>query len=240
MKKLLLYVRNAVMNLSLKMDWCSHDGARFAVENWHYSKVMPTGKTVKVGAWEDEKFVGVIIFSYGANNNAAKMFGLNQQKVCELTRVALTSHKAPVSKILSIALSFLSKSNPGIDVVFSYADKTNQRHHGGIYQANGWLYLGERKTSNKGAYYVIYGKKIHGRSARAKYKSEKFFPKGWSHYPSQTKHLYVKILNKKYVLLHKILTYPKRAGSDTLDTPSNHEGKGGSLPTPALQYKTNE
>lgn len=187
-----------------------------------------------VGAWERGSYIGCIIFSYGANNNAAKSFDLSQQQCCELTRVALTEHEASVSRMLSIATKMLKRQCPGLKLAFSYADKTNQGHHGGIYQAAGWIYLGERTTGAKGAYYFIHGKKMHGRSARAKYGSEKRFPVGWRHAPSETKHLYVKLLDRAYTLSKAIYRYPKRAGSIAVDAPVNHTGEGGSTPTPAL------
>lgn len=225
-----------VVKPNLKIDWATFTAAKFACENWHYSKCSPVGKSVKLGVWENDSFCGVVIFSYGANNNAPKMFGLTQFQVCELTRVALKSHDTPVSKILSISLGFLARSNPGLKLVFSYADKTNQGHHGGIYQANGWLYLGERKTSDKGAYYVIHGRKMHGRSARAKYGNESKFPEGWTHSPSEVKHLYVKIFDRNYVLKHEIKTYPKRAPeAEASMRSSTRRKKGGSSPTSALQ-----
>lgn len=223
------------MNPVLKIDWATYDAAKYAVEMWHYSRCLPTGKTVKIGVWENSIYIGVVIFSYGANNNAAKHFNLTQFEVCELTRVALNKHKTPVSRILAISLKFLKKQSPGIKVVFSYADKTNQDHIGTIYQANGWIYIGERKTSDKGAYYVINGKKIHGRSARAKYGNERNFPPGWKHVSSQTKYLYVKILNSNYKLKHKICDYPKRASSKDNVASGFHPEEGGAIPTDALQ-----
>ncbi len=192
---------------------------------------------VKVGAWEEGKYVGCVIFSYGANNNAAKSFSLTQQQVCELTRVALNQHKTPVSRILAISIKMLRKQSPGIKVVFSYADKSNQGHHGGIYQANGWLYLGERSTSDKGAYYVIRGKQMHGRSARAKYGHESRFPHPWSHVPSMTKHLYVKVLDEAYELTKSVVEYPKRATSKVSVVSSDQELEGGAIPTVALQTR---
>ena len=92
---------------TLKIDWCSHEAAKHAVVNWHYSGSLPVGKSVKVGAWEDGKFIGVVIFAYGANNNIGKPYGLQQVECCELVRVALANHKTAVSKIVAIALRFL-------------------------------------------------------------------------------------------------------------------------------------
>ena len=222
----------------LKLDWASHEAALFACKNWHYSKTIPVGKTLKIGVWEFDRFIGVVIFSYGANNNAPKSFELTQYECCELTRVALTRHKTAVSKILSIALKFLKKSNPGIKIVFSYADKTNQGHYGIIYQANGWDYLGERTTSSKDAYYIINGKKIHGRSARAKYGKSANFPKGWTHCPSETKHLYVKVIDSNYKLKHEIKRYPKRVEHES-NAVSFHETEGGAVPTDTLHRSLN-
>lgn len=219
---------------NLKIDWATHEASKYACKNWHYSKCMPVGKTVKIGVWEDQKFIGVVIFSYGANNNAAKSFKLTQYECCELTRIALNKHSTPVSRILSIALKFSKHQSSGIKLVFSYADKTNQNHHGGIYQANGWLYIGERTTSEKDAYYIINGKKIHGRSARAKYGKSSNFPSGWTHSPAETKHLYIKILNNDYKLNFKILKYPKRASSKDNVVSGFQSEEGGAIPTDAL------
>lgn len=221
----------------LLVDWATHDAAKYACEKWHYSKCMPVGKTVKIGAWEDDKFIGVVIFSYGANKDAAKGFGLKQNEVCELTRVSLNNHKTPVSRILAISLKFLKQSNPGIRLVFSYSDVSDQGHHGGIYQANGWTYIGERKTSDKGAYYLIHGRQIHGRAARNKYGSEKNFPAGWQHVKSKTKHLYVKVFDESYKLKFSAMKYPKRASSVESGTSDFRSEGGGESPTDALQYK---
>lgn len=222
--------------VSLRLDWATHEAATHACETWHYSGCMPAGKTVKVGAWENGKFIGVVIFSYGANNNAAKSFGLTQWQVCELTRVALTDHVTPVSRIVAIALKMLRKQSPGIRVVFSYSDKTHQGHHGGIYQAGGWSYVGERSTGDKGAYYIIHGKKIHGRSARAKYGHESKFPTGWKHSPSETKHLYVMVIDDTYTLKMTKRPYPKRAESKANVATPVQGVEGGATPTSALQF----
>lgn len=221
----------------LKIDWASHEAAKYACENWHYSKCLPVGKTVKVGVWENNKFIGVVIYSYGANNNAAKSFKLNQNECCELTRVALNKHNTPVSRILKISLSYLKKQSPGLKLIFSYSDLSDRGHHGGIYQADNWIYIGSRSTSNKGAYYLINGKQMHGRSARAKFGTERNFPKGWSHVKSKTKHLYLKILDKNYKLNFEQKPYPKRASSVESSTTSFQEVGGGESPTDALQSK---
>lgn len=146
----------------LKIDWASHEAAKYACEHWHYSRCLPVGNVVKVGAWEDGKFIGVVLFSHGANHHIASPYGLTQYEVCELTRVALCSHKAPVSRVLSIAIRFLKQCSPGLRLIVSYADK-DQGHHGGIYQATNWVYTGLQNADSRGAF-IVKGKKIHPRS----------------------------------------------------------------------------
>ena len=112
------------------------------VKNWHYSKSLPAGKMVKIGAWEDERFVGVVLFSRGASPALGTAYGLSQLECCELTRVALRDHASPVSRIISIAIRFLKKSNEGLRLIVSFADPSHG-HHGGVYQAGGWIYSGD-------------------------------------------------------------------------------------------------
>ena len=56
----------------LKIDWCTHEAAKYAVEHWHYSKRMPKSKLAKFGVWEGGKFVGCVIFGVGATPEIAK------------------------------------------------------------------------------------------------------------------------------------------------------------------------
>jgi hypothetical protein len=107
---------------------------------------VPVGKLVKVGVWENKKFIGCVLFGRGANKNMPKPYGLGQDECVELVRVALTKHETPVSKIMMWAIKFLKKSNPGIHLVVSYAD-LDSNHHGGIYQAGNWTYTGTTKPT---------------------------------------------------------------------------------------------
>lgn len=145
---------------TLKIDWATHEAASFAVKNWHYSKTLPVGKLIKVGVWEDGRFIGVVIYSWGANNNLGKPYGLEMTECCELVRVALTNHKTPVSRIMAIAQKFLVKKSPGLRLIVSFADPS-AGHHGGIYQANGWVYCG---TSAPSYEFRLNGKRLNKRA----------------------------------------------------------------------------
>ena len=148
----------------LKLDWASHAAAKHACETWHYSRRLPSGKLVKIGVWEDGKFIGVVLFGLGATPNLSKAYGISMTECCELTRVALRTHATPVSRIVAIAIKKLVAFCPGVRLIVSFAD-TAQGHHGGIYQAGNWIYSGSVRLDT----WVIKGKKMHPRSVVAKY-----------------------------------------------------------------------
>ena len=148
----------------LHIDWATHEAAKYACENWHYSKSVPVPPLVKVGAWENGKFIGVVIFSRGASSNLMKPYGLNQDEGCELTRVALTSHKSPVSRVVRLAMQFLKRNSPELRLIVSFADP-QYGHHGGIYQAGNWLYVGD---TAKGKEYWKDGRRLHSRQVSEK------------------------------------------------------------------------
>lgn len=143
----------------IKIDWATHEATRYACTHWHYSKSVPAGKLVKIGAWEKGQFIGVVIFSYGANPNIGTPYGLKQTEVCELTRIAMRSHETPVSYILTRAIKMLKAQSPGVKLIVSYADK-DQSHEGMIYRATNWLYEGLKGEGTTGAF-IINGKKTH-------------------------------------------------------------------------------
>lgn len=224
----------------LKIDWSTYAAAKFACENWHYSKTIPSAKRVFVGAWEGDAFVGVVIFSTGAAPQSHLPYNLSRNQVCELTRVALRAHSTPVTRIISIAIKFLRKQSPGLRLLISYADP-EQGHHGGIYQGGGWLYAG---VTNPCEHFEIVssGRRVHSKTLRGGKRGYATQLKASGHIVAvkSWKHKYLMPLDaemrKQIAPLAK--PYPKRAGSDTSDTPCSQHGKGGSTPTPAL-YPSN-
>lgn len=120
---------------------CSGKAAAYAVEHWHYSCRMPAGKLVQFGAWEFGEYVGAVIFGRGVGKYLLAPYGLDVTQGAELVRVALRSHIAPVSQIVSGAVGLLRRSNTGLRLLVSFADPAHG-HHGGIYQAMGWTYTG--------------------------------------------------------------------------------------------------
>lgn len=212
---------------------CTREAAKYAVTHWHYSHVMPVGKAVTIGAWEDGRFIGAVVFSRGATHQLLTQWGLDLDEGCELTRVALREHKAPVTQIVAQALRILKRENPGLRLVVSFADPA-QGHHGGIYQAGGWIY---NRADGTYRHYLIHGKVMHSRSVHAK---------GWSQriewlrenvdpnaqpYATPSKHRYLMPLDK--AMRRRVLPYSQPyPPPETIGSSRGSSTNGG---TPATQ-----
>jgi hypothetical protein len=217
----------------LKIDWATHEAAKYACVNWHYSGCLPVGKLVKVGAWENGKFIGVVLFGRGANKSLGEPYGCDQTESCELVRIALTSHITPVSKIMSLALKWLKKTNEKIKLVVSFAD-TEVGHHGGIYQATNWIYDGLTNSADE---YLYKGKRWHGRAFRKSHGSHlNYMNKGLQIVRGAQKHRYLMPLDAdiKQRILPLSKPYPKRVKDQASEHPSE---LGGETPTHTLQIK---
>jgi hypothetical protein len=181
----------------LRLDWATHEAADFACRHWHYAGVLPTGKLVKVGVWEDDVFKGVVVFSPGASPHLRKQYDLAHTEVCELTRCALRDHDAPVSRIGAIALRMLHRQSPGLRLVVSFADP-DKGHVGAIYQAMNFVYTGDslpvdeylvggRWRHKKG---VWYGLRAAGRQGRNLPAVEGGVPVEWRVAPGKHRYEY--------------------------------------------------
>ena len=130
----------------------------------------------------------------------------------------------PVSRIGAIALRFLRSQSPGIRLIISYADPA-QNHHGGIYQAMGWLYVGTSQPQS-----AVCG--MHKRTATSRYGSTKGLPRtavAW-------KHKYLMPLDDEMRRQIEPLRkpYPKRVRSADSGTSGNQPESGGATPTRTL------
>jgi hypothetical protein len=211
----------------LKIDWATHEAAKHACVNWHYSKCLPTGKIVKIGVWEENKFIGVVLFSRGASPFLLKKYNISPDQGCELTRIAMKKHQTPVSRIVKIALVFLKKKCPELRLVVSFADP-EQGHIGGVYQAGNWIYSG---TSNKTIEYYVNGKWRYVRGA---------YYKKTDNTPTRErlgKHRYLMPLDddmkKSIILINK--QYPKREKQAMDSFPESQRRGSTDLHAPVLE-----
>ena len=131
--------------MNLRLDWCSHEAAKYAVEHWHYSGSIPANRSNYIGVWEDGEFIGVVIFGLGASPSLGKPYGLENFQFAELTRIALKEHKTAISRIVTIAIKMVRIKNPGLRLLISFADPFHG-HNGAIYQSSNWVFTG---ISNK-------------------------------------------------------------------------------------------
>ena len=217
----------------LHLAYCSGEAAKFACSNWHYSRKLPSFKTARFGVWEDENFIGAVVFSHPLPP-LRKTFGVQKMRIVELSRVALAEHKTPVSRILAVALRLLFETNPKIELVISFAD-TEQGHHGGVYQAGGWLYTGAQSS---GPRYRDGLKPMHSRV----YHQMRREQKNTDHivrYEGSVKHRYVKFgpaasSGLEGRVKQMLKSYPKRTKPSS-EASGFRSVEGGAIPTRALQ-----
>ena len=228
--------------MTLRLAYVDSKAATHAVMTWHYSKRMPLEPLVKVGVWEDGRYIGVVLFGRGAAHNLGDAWGLEQTEVAELVRVALNKHKAPVSRIVTIAAKLFRKASPGTKMLISFADPS-EGHHGGIYQAMGWTFTGR---SPPGKQFFYQGRWQHNREVTA----GAFGKQGAKLTPAALKALpmrerpgklrYVLPLDKSLSALveSRRLPYPKRGGLHR--APGDQPGKGSENLTPPLHFSEGE
>jgi hypothetical protein len=203
--------------MSLRLDFCSRSAAAFACKAWHYSRSMPSGRLVTIGAWEEAAFIGVPgIFGRGASSEIGSPYNLRQNEVCELCRVTLGPHRAPTSQIVALAVRLLRKQSPRLRLLVSYADP-EQGHVGVLYQAMNWLYLG---TTNRESLIRLNGRLFHPRTVTSRYRTRSI---DWlrahvagdaGHVRTLPKHRYVLPLDDamRRQLAPRVRPYPRRAG----------------------------
>lgn len=232
MKKQKLNVQNAAVNLHL--DSCSFKAAKYAVEHWHYSKCLPVTKKNYIGVWENERFIGVVIFSLGGSPHMGAPYGLKMFEYLELARVALTKHQSFVSRIISIAIKKVKSRYPKIRLIISYAD-INEGHLGGIYQAGNWIYTGK---SSKTTIYKYGGKYVHSRTLGVQWGEKKNIDRSkLKKRIIEGKHRYLYPLDKKMRKQIEALRqpYPKRPVSEKVSRSADQPKDGGSIPTTGLK-----
>src|SRR5205085_1155370 len=121
---------------------------------------------VCIGAWESDRYIGCLVFGRGASSEIASPFGLRQDQICELCRIALSAHHAPVSRILSIAIRLLRKRSPNLRAIMSYADPEHGHSGRGVYAASGWMFIG---CTNRESLIRLNGRLFHPRTVASRY-----------------------------------------------------------------------
>lgn len=229
--------------VELKVDWCSYEAAKYAVEHWHYSHSMPTPPVVKLGVWENGNFVGAILFSRGVTDNLGKPYGFIATEVAELSRVALREHISTVSKLISIAIRKLKAKEKGLCLLVSFADP-NVGHLGRIYQAANWFFAGVTPKSKKfrdSRGRVWHSRQVSKSGYNIQYGEYRRCPRieDCEVIEERGKYRYILPLNRKVRKQVEPLAkpYPKRTAESSNPEPT---GCGGATPTRSLHLQAAE
>lgn len=222
--------------MNLYLDWCSYKAAKYACEHYHYAKRMPKFKQVYIGVWEDRRFIGCVIFGLSVTPYLGERFGLSNIQCAELTRIALTTHKSTISKIVKIALSMVKAQSPGLRLIVSYADPFHG-HNGAVYQAANWVYIGLSAPIT--SYYW-----------RGQWRNDSSIKRHFKEYPEERTKTLSRLLPRKHKYLYPLdnkmrkqieplrQPYPKKCvGSIDVDASGYQPEEGGSNPTPTLHKK---
>lgn len=184
---------------------------------------------VRIGVWEDGSFVGCVLFSRGASPLLGHRYGLGPLEVAELARVALTTHRTPVSRILAIAVKMYGRQCPGTRLLVSFADPA-EGHVGTIYQAAGWTYTGQSRPTDQ---FFRDGRWVHRRDVKGTVIFGRAHKRvDWDGLPKRVvpgKHRYVLVLDET---LRDAVTvdgqpYPKRTRAGSIvDATACQAGEG--------------
>lgn len=136
----------------------------YATRRWHYSHKAPSNAYGYSYFTDGGGFMGVVLFSNGANYHIGREYGLFMGEVCELVRVALSGGQGHghTSEVVADALRRLHHDRPMIRLVVSYAD-ADQGHMGTIYQATNWTYVGTVKAGEL-TNVLVDGERVHHRT----------------------------------------------------------------------------
>lgn len=120
---------------------------RTIIEQGHYLHSMPAGARVCYGVYLADALVGAVVFSIGARNSHRLLGAAEPEDVVTLARLWLNDLLPgnSESRVLGIVLRDLRRTTT-VKLVLSYADPA-AGHVGTIYQATGWLYLGQTEPN---------------------------------------------------------------------------------------------
>jgi hypothetical protein len=155
------------MEMSPVYSGASPDEVWPLIRDYHYAQKMPSNLQTKEYIFAVRQPGGLL----GDNGDvlAAAIFGFPaggrwQRHVLELQRLVRTpEYNGALSQLVSHSVKWL-RARTGAPFVVSYADP-EEGHHGGVYQACGWHYVGQSKEKRRG-FLTDTGEFLHRTSAR--------------------------------------------------------------------------
>lgn len=182
----------------------------------HYLHSMPAVTRECFAVRLDDSLVGAAVFSQGGRYAYRVFAGASPSHVLTLARFWTADELPPnnESRVLGIILRLLGRDER-YKFVLSYADPA-AGHVGTIYQATGWLYLGETEPERS---LIIDGKPVHPRTVSTRYGSNSIahlrrtgIPVTVQHNPPKYRYAYVLDPSWGWRLRTQPALYPKRGG----------------------------
>ena len=142
---------------------------RGVIEGEHYLHSMPAAPRRCYGVYLGDELHGAVVFTSGPRQGHRLLTAARPQEVSELARLWLGDALPPnsESRVLGIVLRTLRRETTW-KLLLSYADPA-AGHVGTIYQATGWVYLGQ--TAPNSYVRLVDGALYHPRSVYTRYGS---------------------------------------------------------------------
>lgn len=155
----------------LRVDPVSPSIVRPLMEQHHYLRSMPAAPRRCYGVFLDGGLLGGVVVTSGARNGHRLLRAAAPQDVVTLARLWLCDDLPAnsESRVLGIVLRDLRRTTDW-KLLLSYADPA-AGHVGTIYQATGWIYLGE--TAGETYVRLADGRLHHPRSVYSRYGSNR-------------------------------------------------------------------
>jgi hypothetical protein len=145
---------------ALVIRGCSKQQADAFLRKYHYMGGVSQGRYYGFFDATGNETVGVAVFSGVSSRFVRKnLFGSDDWRVLELSRLACKPEFKPLSAMLALAVKQLRRER--YDAILSYAD-VGQGHLGIIYQASNFTYTGEMPSAGHPRYFIG-GKEISPR-----------------------------------------------------------------------------
>lgn len=140
-----------------------HAVARRVCEKHHYLHSFPGGSLLSFGVFVGPRLLGVAVLGCGPKNALLLLHGAQGHELVTLSRLWLDDllGRNSESRTLGVLLQHLRRDQSTIKAVLAYSDPL-AGHMGTIYQAAGFLYLGESEAMS--LYRLNGGPPQHSRS----------------------------------------------------------------------------
>jgi hypothetical protein len=188
-------------------EWVTRGEAEAVIAHHHYLRRFPTG-WIRSYRYKST----YVVFSISANKNLEPYLFSSDVGLRELSRLWAPDGHEPneLTQAIATACSALRRDCPDVEAVVSFADP-NVGHHGGVYQAASWLYVGSSEETRS---YVAHNGRIVAR--RSFHSGEQSRMPDLPASVQLGKHRYVRALTRRACRLLRQPTQPYPKNMDVM------------------------